>query len=64
MTAAVSGADAAIPMNILCSGSYKPRSYDLMILSMFLGTLGARLFWNMLPGKRINIEGDGIIRAD
>ena len=30
-------------------------------LSLFLVTLGARLFWNMLAGKRINRAGEGAI---
>ena len=32
-------------------------------LSMLLGTLGARLVGNILAGKGINREGQGIIRA-
>ena len=30
---------------------------------MLLGTLGANLLWNILPGRGINIAGKGIVRA-
>ena len=34
-----------------------------VFLSMLLGTLGASLLGNMLPGKGINRAGEGFIRA-